>query len=138
MSEDTRSNTPGAAFRLLPSVEQVLSDPAVEPLGAGLPRDLFCDLVRGVIDAWRGEIKGGALDADGLRERLAGGRLAEHLAAACERERRRGHKDDQGDRQRHDFGDPAQRSIKHGTTDHVGVDQQHQQGNAGGTQRGKQ
>ena len=90
MSEETRSNTQGAAFRLLPSVEQVLSDPAVAAAGEGLSRELVLELVRALLDRWRDEIRAGELDADGLRARLDGGAVAEALGAARDRERRRG------------------------------------------------
>ncbi len=68
-------------YRLLPAVEEVLREPAVSAFEARVARDVLVTLVQATLDAWRGEIKAGELDADGLQARLASGGLAADLEA---------------------------------------------------------
>ncbi len=68
-------------YRLLPSVEEVLSEPAVQALAASLERGLLAGFVGELLGGWRAEIAAGALDAAGIRARLARGELARALAA---------------------------------------------------------
>lgn len=94
MSKETHAETPaespGDAYRLLPSVEQILSDPAATTAVEGLPRELVLEFVRDLLDTWRAEIRAGDIDAAGLTARLARGGVAHALARAADRERRRG------------------------------------------------
>ncbi|MCC7015320.1 MAG: L-seryl-tRNA(Sec) selenium transferase [Planctomycetes bacterium] len=78
------------AFRLLPSVEEVLHDAALVEPAARVPRELWVGFVRDVLEAWRGEIKAGTLDATRLGHQLARGELAAALSERVERERRAG------------------------------------------------
>ena len=82
-------------FRMLPSVEEVVAQPAVaalaRPAGSvGVGRELLVRWAQAILERWRDEIRAGALDAAGLEERLAQGALARELAAAAAREGRAG------------------------------------------------
>ncbi|MEM7307579.1 MAG: L-seryl-tRNA(Sec) selenium transferase [Planctomycetota bacterium] len=67
-------------YRLLPSVDEVLQDPEVASRLDVVGRELGLGLLQETLDAWRGEIRAGELDAAGLRERLADGGLRRALA----------------------------------------------------------
>ncbi len=84
------TTNPFQAFRLLPSVEEALHDPAVAQLASLTPRTVLVELVREVIERWRGEVKSGALDAARLETRLAGGGLARAVRERVELELRAG------------------------------------------------
>ena len=77
-------------YRLLPSVEEVLSSADVEPLVARVRRELVVALVGDVLERWRAEIGAHELDADGVRERLERGDLFRSLTARVEREEKAG------------------------------------------------
>lgn len=68
-------------YRLLPAVEEVLSQPAVQALVARVERGLLAGFVGEELARWRAEIASGALDAAGLRARLASGELLQALGA---------------------------------------------------------
>ncbi len=90
-----RAMTPKAdprsdAFRLLPSVEEVLHDPRTSEVLRTVPREFALEVVRELIERWRAEIKAGTLDAARLSERLANGSLARAAKEASEREQRAG------------------------------------------------
>ncbi len=74
------------AFRHLPSVEEVLHAPPVAGLLAEVERDVLAGFVRERLDAWRDEIRSGALDAEGVERRLAEGELVRELASRVARE----------------------------------------------------
>lgn len=74
------------AYRLLPSVEEVLSRPEVKRLEARARRELLVGFVGEVLAAWRAEIGSGALDAAALEKRLVEGGLERALAAKVRRE----------------------------------------------------
>jgi L-seryl-tRNA(Ser) seleniumtransferase len=74
------------AYRLLPSVEEVLSRPEVKRLEARARRELLAGFVGEVLAAWRAEIGSGKLDAEALEKRLAEGGLEHALAAKVRRE----------------------------------------------------
>lgn len=73
-------------YRVLPSVEEVLSSPGAAGLQERFGRALLVAWVQGVLEGWRGEIKEGRLDARGVRERVAGGALYAELASRARRE----------------------------------------------------
>ena len=75
-----------SAYRLLPSVEEVLSRPEVKRLEARVRRELLVGFVGEVLAAWRGEIGSGKLDAQALERRLAEGGLERALEAKVRRE----------------------------------------------------
>jgi L-seryl-tRNA(Ser) seleniumtransferase len=77
-------------YRLLPSVEDVLSRPAVKALGERMERGLLAGFVGELLARWRTEIAAGELDARGVEERLARGDLERSLAARCEGDRKAG------------------------------------------------
>ena len=77
-------------YRLLPSVEDVLSSDYVDALTARVGRGLVSDFVVDVLDRWRAEIKAGELDADGVQERLERGDLKGSLEKRVEREEKAG------------------------------------------------
>jgi len=74
------------AFRLLPSVDEVLRDARAEPLAERVGRELLTGFAGRVISAWRAEIKKGGLDASKLETRLAQGALFEALSELVTRE----------------------------------------------------
>ena len=74
------------AYRLLPSVEEVLSRPAVRALEARVARGLLAGFVGEVLAAWRAEIGAGTLDGPRLEERLAHGGLERALETKVRRE----------------------------------------------------
>jgi L-seryl-tRNA(Ser) seleniumtransferase len=84
------TTNPSQAFRLLPSVEEALHDPALAQLASRAPRTVLLELVREVLERWRGEVKSGALDAVQLEARLAGGGLARAVRERVEVEERAG------------------------------------------------
>jgi len=73
-------------YRLLPSVEDALSRPAVEALSKRVPRGLLVGFVQELLGAWRAAIQAGELDADGVRERLTRGDLETSLERRVRRE----------------------------------------------------
>jgi L-seryl-tRNA(Ser) seleniumtransferase len=77
-------------YRLLPSVEEVLSSETIAPLAARVRRAELTAFVGDVLDAWRTELKAGELDLDGLRERLARGDLVRAVASRVDREEKAG------------------------------------------------
>ena len=68
-------------YRLLPSVEEVLSRPDVRALATELERARLAEFVAELLARWRAEIAAGELDSAGIQERLARGDLARSLAA---------------------------------------------------------
>ncbi len=84
-----RSSDPAQAFRLLPSVEEALNDPALR-VDSAAERALTLELVREVLELWRAQIKSGALDAVRLEAELAAGGLARAVRERREREQRAG------------------------------------------------
>jgi L-seryl-tRNA(Ser) seleniumtransferase len=86
----SRPDTRAEAFRLLPSIEELLHDPRLEPLARELAREVWLAFLRELIERWRGEIKAGTLDASSLSARLEGTALASELRTRVERERRAG------------------------------------------------
>jgi L-seryl-tRNA(Ser) seleniumtransferase len=92
-STDARGETdadPREAFRALPSVDEALREPGLAALAEGRDRELMLALVRDRIDAWRAEILAGGLDAAGVAERVAAGRLTSEVRAAIDREDAKG------------------------------------------------
>jgi L-seryl-tRNA(Ser) seleniumtransferase len=83
-----RASEAAAAFRLLPSVEEVLQD--ARGAAASVPRALLIELVRAVLDDWREEIKAGKLGAAEIEARLAAGDLWAEVAERLAAEGRRG------------------------------------------------
>jgi len=79
-----------AAFRLLPSIDEVLRDPRAAPLEARCGRDLLQRFVAETIDAWRAEIKAGRLDADRIVTLRAAGEPFVELERRARREEGRG------------------------------------------------
>ena len=77
-------------YRLLPSVEDVLSSEAGVELAGSVRRELLGEFVADVLDRWRAAIKAGELDADGVRERLERGDLERSVRARADRERKAG------------------------------------------------
>jgi L-seryl-tRNA(Ser) seleniumtransferase len=77
-------------YRLLPSVEQVLSQAEVRALERECGRPLLAGFVGEVLARWRAEIAAGELDARAVEERLARGDLVRSLAARVAGERRAG------------------------------------------------
>ena len=67
-------------YRLLPSVEEVLSQAEVRALEPSVARGLLAEFVAELLARWRAEIAAGELDAAGLEARLARGDLAGALA----------------------------------------------------------
>ncbi|NUP96249.1 MAG: hypothetical protein HUU28_08815, partial [Planctomycetaceae bacterium] len=86
----SRPDTRAEAFRLLPSIEELLHDPRLEPLARELAREVWLAFLRELIERWRGEIKAGTLDASSLSARLEGTALASELRTRVEREHRAG------------------------------------------------
>lgn len=79
-----------AAFRLLPSIDEVLRDPRASALAARCGRELLQRLASDTLEAWRAEIKAGRLDADRLVTLRAAGEPFGELARRVELEERRG------------------------------------------------
>lgn len=75
-----------SAFRLLPSIDELLRDERAGPLAERVGRELLTEFAGRVLDAWRGEIKAGKLDAKTLEERLAAGALFDALSQHVLRE----------------------------------------------------
>lgn len=86
----SRADASKDAFRLLPSIEELLHDPRLAALAPRVPRDVWLGFLRELIERWRAEIKAGKLDATTLSARLAGTALADELRRAVEREGRAG------------------------------------------------
>jgi len=74
------------AYRLLPSIEEVLSRPAVRALEARVARTLLAGFLGEVLAAWRAEIGAGRLEAAALERRLAEGGLERALEERVRRE----------------------------------------------------
>jgi len=89
-SMSSRADTSKEAFRLLPSIEELLHDPRLEGLRASVPREVWLAFLRALLERLRGEIKAGKLDATALSARLAGPALVDELTAEVARERRAG------------------------------------------------
>jgi L-seryl-tRNA(Ser) seleniumtransferase len=79
-----------ATFRLLPSVEEVLSQVAPSTLAPGPARDRLLDFVRETIDRWRSDIRSGHLLAGDLRKRLSSGDLVREVQDLIAVDSRRG------------------------------------------------
>ena len=62
-----------AAFRLLPSVDELLRDEAVAQAGANMPHERLVRALGEILDGWCAEIGSGRLDAEGLSASLAAG-----------------------------------------------------------------
>jgi L-seryl-tRNA(Ser) seleniumtransferase len=77
---------PSNAYRLLPSVDEALRDPAIAKCGASVSRELFSSFVAAVIEELRAQIKSGRLDAPALEALLARGGLAQALELRMLRE----------------------------------------------------
>lgn len=87
----TRAPTdPQAAYRLLPSVDEVLRDPRAAPIEARAGRELLTRFAAETLDAWRAEIKAGRLDADRIVTLRAAGEPFVELERRARREERRG------------------------------------------------
>ena len=82
----SHSDKQRAAFRLLPSVDEVLGNSGVQALAERVNRDVLTGFVREVVEAWRAEILAGTLDADQLGVRLGEGRLLSELQRSVRRE----------------------------------------------------
>jgi L-seryl-tRNA(Ser) seleniumtransferase len=89
MANETRDGA-GEAFRLLPSVEEVLQTGAVRAIGERAPRGLLLGLVREVIDGLRDKIRAGELDAVELQVILDGGAIAAGVELRLGADARRG------------------------------------------------
>ncbi|MFT5690257.1 MAG: L-seryl-tRNA(Ser) seleniumtransferase [Planctomycetota bacterium] len=89
------SRTEDNPYRLLPSVEEVLASEPVKKLEAKSSRGLIQAFLQEILEAWRGEIKAGSLDADQLRGRLADAGVAKLL----------------DERLRHDTGSGLRRAV---------------------------
>lgn len=79
-----------AAFRLLPSIDEVLRDPRAAPLEGRLGRDLLQGFAAETLDVWRQEIKAGRLDADRIVTLRAAGEPFLELERRARREEGRG------------------------------------------------
>lgn len=79
-----------AAYRLLPSVDEVLRDPRCAPIAERAGRELLARFAADVLDAWRAEIKAGRLDADRIVTLRAAGEPFVELDRRARREERRG------------------------------------------------
>jgi L-seryl-tRNA(Ser) seleniumtransferase len=79
-----------AAFRLLPSVDELLRDEAVLKAGAGMTHERLVRALGEILDSWRAAIGKGRLDADGLSAHLNEGGAAAALAERQRAESRRG------------------------------------------------
>ena len=79
-----------AAFRLLPSVDELLRDEAVAQAGANMPHERLVRALGEILDGWRQEIGSGRLDAEGLSASLAAGGAAAALTERLATESRRG------------------------------------------------
>jgi L-seryl-tRNA(Ser) seleniumtransferase len=77
-------------YRLLPSVEEVLSRAEVRALGQGIERGLLAGFVAELLSRWRAEIGAGELDARGVEERLARDDLVRALEARVAGDRQAG------------------------------------------------
>ena len=77
-------------YRALPSVEEVLSAPWAQGLHERFGRALLVGWVQAELEAWRGEIRDGGLDAAGVAARVGGGALREALEERGRRELGRG------------------------------------------------
>lgn len=96
----TPANSPvdQTAFRLLPSVDELLRDEAVgaavaesvATTGSQLPRARLARALGAILDAWRSEIAAGKLDAESLSQRITSGGAAAALSARMRQESRRG------------------------------------------------
>ena len=79
-----------AAFRLLPSVDELLRDEAVAQAGANMPHERLVRALGEILDGWRAEIGKGRLDAESLSEALAAGGAAAALTERLATEARAG------------------------------------------------
>jgi len=77
-------------YRLLPSVEEVLTRPESAALARRVRRELLVGLVGDVLARWRAEIAAGELDAAGVEERLRRGDLQRSLELRVELEEQSG------------------------------------------------
>ena len=77
-------------YRLLPSVEEVLSQADVRALEGEVERGLLAAFVAEVLARWRAEIGAGELDSAGIQERLARGDLVRSLVARVRADRQAG------------------------------------------------
>ncbi|MDZ4774487.1 MAG: L-seryl-tRNA(Sec) selenium transferase [Planctomycetota bacterium] len=87
----TRSNSdPQAAFRLLPSIDEVMRDPRALVLARRLSRDDVQHCAARIIDAWRAEVRAGRLSEGELEARRVAGTLFTEIEKQVERELARG------------------------------------------------
>jgi len=77
-------------YRLLPSVEEVLSLPGVRALEKEIERGLLAGFVSELLARWRNEIGAGEMDAAGVTERLGRGDLVRSLEARVRGDRQAG------------------------------------------------
>ena len=77
-------------YRLLPSVDEVLSRPDVAGLVPTAQRELLGEFLGALLDRWRAEIKAGELDGPGLLQRLERGDLLRALSAMVRGEEKSG------------------------------------------------
>ncbi|MBK7643714.1 MAG: L-seryl-tRNA(Sec) selenium transferase [Planctomycetes bacterium] len=77
---------PPNAYRLLPSIDEALRDPALAAGAKRVPRELFARFVAQALEELRAEIKSGRLDALALEKHLAAGALAKAVEARILRE----------------------------------------------------
>jgi len=77
---------PPNAFRLLPSVDEALRDPAIARLAGRVARELLGSFLAAALEELRAEIKSGRLDAATLERRLAEGALLKLVDARIVRE----------------------------------------------------
>src|SRR5436190_18555622 len=78
------------AFRLLPSIDEVMRDPRARALADRLSRDDVQGFAAKAIDAWRGELRSGRLSGAELEARLASGALFTDLEKSVTQELSRG------------------------------------------------
>ncbi|MCY2960684.1 MAG: L-seryl-tRNA(Sec) selenium transferase [Planctomycetota bacterium] len=79
-----------AAYRLLPSIDEVLRDPRAAPLEARSGRELLQRFAAETLEVWRAEIKAGRLDADRIVTLRAAGEPYLELERRARREEGRG------------------------------------------------
>jgi len=87
MSRDAPEASP---YRLLPSVDETLRDPAVAACAREVGYELLASFVASIIEDWRSLIRSGELDASQLAARLEAGELNEEIQRRVREERGRG------------------------------------------------
>jgi L-seryl-tRNA(Ser) seleniumtransferase len=81
---------PQAAYRLLPSIDELLRDPRATPIAERSGRELLQRFAAETLEAWRAEIKAGRLDADRIVTLRAAGEPFVELECRARREAGRG------------------------------------------------